>query len=143
MINTFKLLTPVFFLLIASSCNESTSDSNDNYDTQTELDKQNNSSEGEYRYSALSKEAELFGSWSIENSFTSDRYDYEIFVADDQYTGVKLSHYTFENLTKEGEKFIVEDNEYGEYYTIDNDKNMIMYDKDGSLESAGYIVKKN
>jgi len=96
------------------------------------------------KYENLKKEYQLFGSWVISNNLTNYKYEYEIYVKDDKYIGVQITKgkYKFENLIKNGVKYIVEDNKYGEFYAIDDKLNMLLYDQDGELKSAGYEATK-
>jgi hypothetical protein len=95
-------------------------------------------------YTELKNTSEYFGQWSITNKLTHSAYFYEIYIKDGEYTGVaRFVEYKYEKLVKDGIKYIVQDNEYGEYYTIDANMNMTLFDKDGQLTSSGYIAVYN
>lgn len=102
----------------------------------------NDGDEKTQRYEDLKETGELFGAWTIENPTTSLEYDYEIYIKDGDYIGVNVLYKSFENLLRQDEKFIVKGNRYGEYYIIDDQLNLELYDNDGSLESAGYVARK-
>lgn len=71
------------------------------------------------------------------------RIDYEIYYSESEHIGVnKMGGLKFETLIKEGDKYIVEGNRHGEFYIVDNDKNMTLFDNDGDLTGAGYSAKK-
>lgn len=98
---------------------------------------------GDDYYQKLKKEYELFGSWRIENSFMRYGYDYEIYRKQGEYIGVKLTKsYSTEVLEKKGNRYYVKGNRSGEYYVIDANKNMTLFDRDGELASAGWTASK-
>jgi hypothetical protein len=47
---------------------------------------------------------------------------------------------SFEELKKEANKYRIKDSRFGEYYIIDSQKNMELFDQDGELESTGYTA---
>ena len=80
---------------------------------------------------------------AINNGITNSSYDYEIYSNADELIGVmKFEKMKFENLKRNGNKYEVQDNSYGEYYVIDGNNNMKLFDQDGDLTSAGYTAKK-
>lgn len=101
------------------------------------------SSENEI-YKSIKSEYQLFGSWIIKNTFTNTQYPYEIYQKGSEYVGIiPEGEYKREKLVKDGNKYVVVGNKYGEYYLIDSDKNMKLFDRDGDLSSTGYkAVKK-
>ena len=97
---------------------------------------------GNNNYDKLITDYELFGKWEISNSLSKTKYLYEIYKKGNEYIGVIPPDLRTEILEKKGDKFIVKDNQFGEYYRIDANMNMTLYDKDGELESMGYKATK-
>ncbi|EDP95880.1 hypothetical protein U8527_12190 [Kordia algicida OT-1] len=93
-------------------------------------------------YDQLKKDYELFGKWTIVNSIVNESYRYEIYKKNNEFVGVRLNDFKTENLNKKGSDYYVKGNKYGEFYRIDKNLNMILFDKDGDLTSAGYKATK-
>lgn len=95
-------------------------------------------------YNRLKGNGVRLGKWRISNSFTEDSYEMEIYRINNEYSAALIfpSEIKMESLDKEGDKFIVQDNNFGEYYIIDNQNNLSLFDKDGELESTGYKAIK-
>lgn len=89
-------------------------------------------------------ESKLFGKWTIINTAANFSYSYEIHMSNGVYEGIIPDfNNKIERLDKRGDKYYVIGSKYGEYYVIDDNMNMSLYDKNGSLSSVGYkAVKK-
>jgi hypothetical protein len=125
-------------LLLGFSC-KTNSDSNSTSSTESQEQK----SSGNAEYDKLISDYDLFGKWIISNSTVNESYTFEIYVKGEEYIGViPQGEFKTEILEKRGEKYVVKDNQYGEYYIIDSDKNMKLFDKDGDLSSMGYKATK-
>jgi len=99
-------------------------------------------SSGNSNYDQLKSDYELFGKWTIANTIVKESYPYEIYKKGNEYVGVRLNDFKTENLTKKGSDYYVKGNKYGEFYRIDKNLNMILFDKDGDLTSTGYKATK-
>jgi hypothetical protein len=98
---------------------------------------------GNENYEKIKTECELFGKWRITNSTTKLDYPYEIYKKGTEYIGViAQGEYKTEILEKNGDKYFVKGNKYGEYYQIDSKMNMSLFDKDGELANMGYKAVK-
>lgn len=98
-------------------------------------------SSGNANYDNLKKDYELFGKWSISAAGYS--YPYEIYKKENEYIGVKSSgEYKTEILDKKGNDYYVKGNKFGEFYRIDKNLNLTLFDRDGDLTSAGYRATK-
>ena len=98
---------------------------------------------GNSNYDKLKSDYTLFGKWKISNSLTKASYPYEIYKKDSEYIGVRpQGEFKSEILEKNGNNYSVKGNEYGEYYVINSNKEMALFDKDGELESMGYKATK-
>ena len=98
---------------------------------------------GNSNYDKLKTDYDLFGKWEISNSLTKSSYPYEIYKKGSEYIGVKSQgEFKTEILEKNGNKYSVKGNEYGEYYVVNSNKEMTLFDKDGELESMGYKATK-
>lgn len=99
---------------------------------------------GNDNYDKIRSDYELIGKWKITNSLSKQNYPYEIYKKGNEYVGViPQGDYKTEILEKNGNKYLVKGNEYGEYYVIDDNLNMTLFDKDGDLSSMGYKAVKN
>lgn len=99
---------------------------------------------GNGNYDKIKADYELFGKWKINNSLSKQNYPYEIYKKGNEYIGViPQGDYKTEILEKNGNTYLVKGNEYGEYYQIDANLNMILFDKDGDLTKMGYIAIKD
>ena len=84
----------------------------------------------------------LFGEWKITNSTAKLSYTYAIYQKDEKFYGINESKpENQESLKRKGEVYTVIGNKFGEYYRIDKNKNMGLFDKDGELKSLGYTAK--
>lgn len=98
---------------------------------------------GNSNYDNIKAEYELFGKWEISNSATKSSYPYEIYQKGNEYIGViPQDEYKTEILEKKGNDYYVKGNNYGEFYRVDTNKNMTLFDKDGDLTSMGYKANK-
>ena len=99
---------------------------------------------GNSNYDKLKNDYELVGKWKITNSITKSSYPYEIYKKGNEYIGViPQDDFKTEILEKKGNDYFIKGNEHGEYYKIDANKNMVLYDQDGDLTSMGYkAIKK-
>jgi hypothetical protein len=83
----------------------------------------------------------LFGKWKIKNTIVNQSFPYEIYTKNNEYIGVTpQGDYNTDILEKKGNNYYKKGNEYGEYYTIDSEKNMSLFDKDCDLSSVGYMA---
>ena len=103
---------------------------------------ENQTSSGNTNYDELKSDYKLFGKWTITNTIVKQSYPYEIYKKGKQYVGIRLNDFKTENLTKKGSEYYVKGNKYGEFYRIDKNMNMILFDKDGDLTSTGYKAQK-
>jgi hypothetical protein len=84
----------------------------------------------------------LFGKWKITNSTAKLSYTYAIYQKDGKFYGISDSKPDKqESLKRNGEIYTVVGNKFGEYYKIDKNKNMELFDKGGELKSMGYTAK--
>lgn len=99
---------------------------------------------GNDNYDKIKADYQLFGKWKITNSLSKQNYPYEIYKKGNEYIGViPQGDYKTEIFEKNGNKYLVKGNEYGEYYIIDANLNMTLFDKDGDLSSMGYKAVKD
>ena len=85
---------------------------------------------------------ELFGKWKITNSTANLSYTYAIYQQDGRFYGINESKPDKqESLKRKDDIYSVEGNKFGEYYKIDKNMNMELFDKDGELKSMGYTAK--
>ncbi len=98
---------------------------------------------GNSNYDKLKSEYEFFGKWTITNTTAKFSYPYEIYKKGNEYIGViPQSEFKTEILEKSGSKYSVKGNKYGEYYMINANLKMTLFDKDGELASMGYKATK-
>ena len=98
---------------------------------------------GNSNYDKLKSEYELFGKWKITNTTVKSSYPYEIYKKGSEYIGViPQDEFKTEILENSGNKYSVKGNKYGEYYMIDANMKMTLFDKDGELASMGYKATK-
>ena len=98
---------------------------------------------GNSNYDNLKANYELFGKWNIENSTVNQSYQYEIYKKGNEYIGIILQDdFKTEILEKNGDKYLVKGNKHGEYYIINSNLEMTLFDKDGELASLGYKATK-
>lgn len=105
---------------------------------------------GKNNYERIKQEYELFGRWKIFNSIVRTSYKYEIYKRGDEYVGFFPQDdwdYMAETLERKGNFFIIKGNnphsQSGEYYRIDENKNMVLFDQDGELTDAGFRATKD
>ncbi len=103
-------------------------------------------------YEEIKRKYQLFGKWTITNSILKangyqNTYTFEIYKNGNRYVGVmaqKDMEYQTEILEKRGGDYFVIGNsvssQHGEYYRIDADMNMTLFDRDGDLATAGYTA---
>ena len=99
-------------------------------------------SSGNLKYDKLKINYTLIGKWVINNSFLNHKYTFEIYNKGSKYLGIRLNDFTIENLTKKELKYYISGNKYGEFYQVDKNKEMTLFDNDGSLVGAGYTATK-
>ena len=106
---------------------------------------------GKENYERIKQEYELFGKWimNIKMSNELHRYRYEIYRKGNNYIGFEDwgdGEYDAEILDKKGTFFVIKgDNVHsrnGEYYRIDEDMNMVLFDQDGELTEHGFTASK-
>jgi|SRR5690554_815810 len=95
-------------------------------------------------YEKIKSEYELFGKWTITNTIVKQSYPFEIYKKGDEYLCViPQDNFKTKTLLKKGNDYYIKGNKYGEFYRIDSDKNMKLFDKDGDLSSMGLkAIKK-
>jgi hypothetical protein len=93
-------------------------------------------------YDQLKSDYELFGKWTIANTIVKQSYPYEIYKKGNEYVGIRLNHFKTESLTKKGTDYYVNGNKHGEFYRIDKNLKMVLFDKNGDLTSTGYKATK-
>jgi hypothetical protein len=97
-------------------------------------------------YSKLKTDYELVGKWTISNSIVKESYPYEIYKKGNEYIGVIIKDdldKKTENLIKKGSDYYVKGSKDGEFYRIDKNMNMELFDKEGELTSIGYKATKS
>lgn len=103
-------------------------------------------SSGNKEYDEIIANNELWGKWIIQLSFagSSDSYPYEIYRKGNIYTGVCFPDgvFTVEKLIKQGTRFRVLNDRHGEYYMVDGNMQMTLFDKYGELASSGWTATK-
>lgn len=110
-------------------------------------------SSGKENYDRIRQEYELFGKWIMNIRIIAlnetHRYKYEIYRKENNYVGFAAQEdweYEAEILERKGIFFIIKgDNKSsrsGEYYRIDEDMNMILFDQDGELAEHGFTATK-
>jgi len=109
---------------------------------------------GKENYYRIKREYELFGKWImniriIANNETHS-YKYEIYKTVNNYVGFAAQEdweYEAEILERKGMFFIIKgDNgssRNGEYYRIDDNMNMVLFDEDGELAEYGFTATKD
>lgn len=94
-------------------------------------------------YDKIKRDYNLFGKWTITNTFAKKSYLYEIYYKGEEYLGIIPSwNYKKEILLKKGENYFVKGNKWGEYYRINKNMKMTLYDRDGELKTTGYVAVK-
>jgi len=99
-------------------------------------------SSGNTNYDQLKSDYELLGKWTIANTIVEQSYPYEIYKKGNEYVGIRLNNFKTERLTKKGTDYYVNENKHGEFYRIDKNLKMLLFDKDGDLTSTGYKATK-
>lgn len=95
------------------------------------------------QYDKIRGEYELFGKWRVTNDRAKMDYVYEVYRKGSEYVGVILDKpIQLEKLDRKDTKFYLKGSTGGDYYLIDADKNMSLWDKKGSLASIGFKVSK-
>ena len=89
--------------------------------------------ENDVEFKKLRDGSKVIGKWYVKIKGLSDyNYQYEIHKKNNKYYGVMITKSpTIKTLTKKGNKYYVDNNEYGEYYTIEG--SLKFYDKDGII----------
>ncbi|MCD8411071.1 hypothetical protein [Tenacibaculum finnmarkense] len=96
----------------------------------------------ENNYNKLKKSHELFGKWKIYDS-DQNSFPFEIYQKGDEFISVvPWGNYTLKPLVRKGNKFDRKGIVKGEYYIIDSNKEMTLFDETGkNLSIEGYIAK--
>ena len=89
--------------------------------------------ENDVEFKKLRDGSKVIGKWYVKIQGLSDyNYQYEIHKKNNKYYGIKIwDPPTIKTLTKKGNKYYVDNNEYGEYYTTEG--SLKFYDKDGLI----------
>jgi len=99
---------------------------------------------GAKNYAKIRNEYSLFGKWKIRNSFFKAEYGYEIYIKDSDFVGILIDNdYKVEKLEKKGDNYHIKGNFFGEYYKVNSEMELSLYDRDGSLTNAGYSTIKD
>ena len=95
------------------------------------------------QYGQLRSSYKLIGKWKVNNLNRESLYDFEIYQNGDEYIGVRISKTLhFEQLSKDGDSFIIQDTEHGEFYRIDDQNNLKFFDQDPEWTRAGRSATK-
>lgn len=96
------------------------------------------------KYDKLKESYELFGRWEIHDSNSGGSFPFEIYQKGNEFIAVvPWGSYETDILIKNGNKFSKKGIDKGEYYIIDSDKEMTLFDGNGnSLADEGYTAKK-
>lgn len=98
---------------------------------------------GNVQYDKIRNDYELFGKWRIVDASGAMNYVYELYKKDSEYIGVILDKaIKLEYLDLKGTKYYLRGSKVGEYYIIDANKNMSLWDKGGNLADIGFKVTK-
>jgi hypothetical protein len=97
---------------------------------------------GNENYDKIRSNYQLFGKWTFKNTILKEEHQYEIYKKGSEYIGVRKVNYKTETLERKGNKYVIKGDKWGEYYIIDENKKLTMFDKDGELASMGYIAIK-
>jgi hypothetical protein len=89
--------------------------------------------ENDVEFKKLRGGSKVIGKWYVKIQGLSDyNYQYEIYKKDNKYYGVMISEPPIiKTLTKKGNKYYVDNNSFGEYYTVEG--SLKFYDKDGII----------
>jgi len=94
-------------------------------------------------YETVKSDYELVGKWIIKIGVEEESYPYEIFQKGASYIGVVFQNgFKKESLEKRGNEFHVLNVESGEFYQVDENLEMTLFDKDGDLTEIGYEAIK-
>ncbi|TYB73198.1 hypothetical protein [Bizionia myxarmorum] len=95
-------------------------------------------------YDNLKADYTLFGKWKITNTLIVDEdFPFEIYTNGTEYYAViPEGAHKIEVLNKKGNDYFIDKNKYGEYYRVDKDMNLTLFDRDGDLTTAGYSAEK-
>ncbi len=90
-------------------------------------------------YESIKREFDLLGKWRINIGVGDESYPYEIFQKGSEYVGVVFQNgFKKELLMKKGDEFHVMGVKSGEFYKINDQLEMTLFDKDGDLSEIGY-----
>lgn len=96
---------------------------------------------GAQKYAELQAEAEIFGKWTVTNSFAKQSYPFEIYKRGNEYIGVYPSRdFKTELFEKKGMDFHVKGSKDGEFYRVEKNMTMALFDQDGELKSSGWTA---
>lgn len=96
---------------------------------------------GSQEYAQLQAEATLLGKWTVTNSLAKDSYPFEIYKKGEEYIGVYPSRdFKTEPLEKKGKEFFVKGSRHAEFYRVEKNMSMALFDQDGELESSGWTA---
>ncbi|WP_422092089.1 hypothetical protein [Tenacibaculum ovolyticum] len=96
------------------------------------------------KYDKLKENYKLFGKWEIFDTNSEGSFQCEIYQKGTEFIYVvPPGDFYCDTLVKRGNKFSKKGIEKGEYYIIDSNKEMTLFDGNGNdLASEGYIAKK-
>lgn len=94
-------------------------------------------------YEKVKSDFQLFGKWQIKIGVGEESYPYEIFQNGEEYIGIVFQNgFKKELLEKRGNEFHVKGVDSGEFYRVDGNLEMTLFDKDGNLGDIGYEAIK-
>lgn len=99
-----------------------------------------------FDYASIKNNYTLIGRWKLYLGKGSKGYLYEIYTDGNKCIGVYPENTykpdRIEVLDKKGNKYFDENSKEGEYFTLDKDLNMSLFDNKGELTSMGCIAVK-
>jgi len=102
--------------------------------------------ENQKKYESLKTQSNQIGTWIITNTKLNVNYKYEIYENSNSYYGVYAQEDDFdfktEKLLKDNNNYFVIGSDYGEYYRVDLNNELELFDNEGSLKDAGYFAYK-
>ncbi len=98
---------------------------------------------GATHFDALKAESDLVGRWKITNTFAKDSYPLEIY---ERKSGGFVAVYPqrdfkTEELELKGNDYFIRGSRSGDFYRIDKNRKMTLFDKDGELASSGWVAE--
>ena len=99
---------------------------------------------GNDNYNKLKVDYKLFGKWKIVFTIVNMSHPYEIYKKGNKYKGlIPLDNFKIETLEKKGNRYFIKGNSDGEYFIIDSNMEMTLFDSYGELASDGIIAIKD